>query len=121
MIKSLPVNKTLLSALLFAMLLALNPTAIAGDNVSKITRSLAIKECQKGILRDAHDPGSVKFTNTVPMLIRSVNESGLFTIELTIEIRAKNGYNALRKGAVTCNFFEFGESDLMLYQIVQSE
>lgn len=113
--------KKLLAAPVFVTILAFNFTATADDNGSKITRKLAIKECQRGILRDAHDPASVKFTDTTPMLTRSISEAGLATIELTMEIRAKNGYNALRKGAVTCNFFEFGESDLMLYQVVQPQ
>lgn len=113
--------KKLLAVQVFITILAFNFTATADDNGSKTTRKLAIKECQRGILRDAHDPASVKFTDTQPVLTRSVSEAGLVTIELTMEIRAKNGYNALRKGAVTCNFFEFGESDLMLYQVIQSE
>lgn len=107
---------------LVAALLSLTAiSATAHDNGSNITRRIAITECKRGILRDAHDPGSVKFTDTTPVLIRSVSDSGLVTIDLTMEIRAKNGHNGLRKEAVTCKFFEFDERDIMLYQVVQSE
>lgn len=92
-------------------------TAQAFDetNIGKNTMAMAIQQCQNKIKQDAHDPGSVEFTSTLPVAVRETAEGGLATIELTVEIRARNGYNAIRKSAVTCKFFDFGKDDLMIY------
>lgn len=85
-----------------------------GDGISPKRKQASISECQKYVTAHAHDPSSVRFTKTPSVVIATKSEKELSFYEVTIEVRAKNGYNAYRLFEVKCDLFVFEDGTVVV-------